>query len=81
MCLAGCTRSDVSMVVHQAATFSNDQKACHDVAVKRIRKHPLGTSEEGLAHKLCSAKGMEVHVDADFYSGFEKNNSEDPASI
>ena len=32
--LAGCTRPDISMAVHQAAKFSTDPKACHDTDVK-----------------------------------------------
>ena len=34
--LAGCTRPDASMAVHQAAAFSNNPKNSHDAAVKRI---------------------------------------------
>ena len=81
MRLTGCTRPIVSTVVRQAAKFSNEPKACHDVAVKRIRKCLLGTSEEGLIHEPDSIKGMEMCADIDFAGHFEKNNAEDPESV
>ena len=81
MCLAGYTRPDVSMAVHQATKFSNDPKLCHDVAAKRIGECLLGKSEEGLICETDPAKGMEACVDADFAGGFDKNKTEDTASV
>jgi len=79
--LAGCTRSDISMAVHQVAKFSNDPKASHDIAVKRIGKYLLGTYDKGLIYKPDNSKGLEVFVDDDFAGGFDKAVAEDPASV
>lgn len=79
--LAGCTRPDISMAVHQAAKFSNNPKACHDTAVKRIGKYLLGTEDKGLMYTPDKSKGLEIYVDADFAGGFDKSNAEDPASV
>ena len=77
-CLAGCTTPDVSMAVHQATKLSTDPKSCHDTAVKRIGKHPLGAAEDVLTHEPYDAKGLEIFIDADFSGGFDKANAEDP---
>ena len=46
--LSGCTRTDVSMAVHQAAKFSSNPRRSHDNAVKRIGKHFKGTADKGI---------------------------------
>jgi len=79
--LAGCTRPDISMAVHQAAKFSNHPKACHDTAVKRIGKYLLCTADKGLMYVPNLSEGVEVYVDADFAGNFNGNNAEDPASV
>ena len=43
-CLAGCTRPDDSMAVHQATKCSTDPKASHDTDLKRIGKCSLDTT-------------------------------------
>ena len=45
--LTGCTRPDISMAVHQVAKFSNNPKASHDAAVKRISKYLLSLKIRG----------------------------------
>ena len=79
--VAGCTRPDISMAVHQAAKFSNDPKVSYDTAVKRIGKYLLGSLDKGLIYEHDVSKGLEVFVDADFAGGFDKINAEDPASV
>ena len=79
-CLAGCVRPDTLMAVYQAAKFSTNTKACHNAAVKRIGKHLLGTSNEGLTCEPNADEGLEVFVDADFAGGFNTTNTEDPTS-
>ena len=54
------------MPANQAAKFSNDPKATHDTAVKRIGKCLLGTQDKGLELKPDVTKGLEAFVDADF---------------
>ena len=66
------------MSVHQVAKFSTNPKACHDTAVKRIGKHLLGTSYEGLMHEPNLEKCLEVFADADFAGGCNATNAEDP---
>lgn len=79
--VAGCTRPDISMAVHQAAKFSNCPKASHGTAVKRIGKYLLGSMDKGLIYEPDVGKGLEVFVDADFAGGFDKVNAEDPSSV
>ena len=76
--LAGCTRPDASMTVHQASKFWTEPKACHNAAVKLIGKYLLGTAEDCLAYELDDAKGLEIFVDVDFAGGFDTANAEDP---
>ena len=79
--LAGCTRPDMSMPVNQAAKYSNDPKAAHDTAVKRIGKRLLGTLGKGLEFKTDATKGLEVCVDADFAGACDSDASDDPTSV
>jgi len=79
--LVGCTRSNISIAVHQATKFSNVSKAYHDTAVKRINKYLLGTEDKGLVYRPDVLKGLEVFIDTDFTEGFDKANAEDPASV
>ena len=46
--LSDCTRPDMPMEAHKVANVCTNPKACHNVVVKGIGKHFLGTSDEGL---------------------------------
>ena len=78
--LAGYTRPDISMAVHQVAKFLNNPKACHDIAIKRIGKYILGTLNKSLIYRLNIQKGLEVFTDANFAGCFYKLNAENLAS-
>ena len=71
----------MSMAVHQVATFSNNPKASHNAAVKRIGKYLLSTEDKGLTYEPDNSKGLEIFVDADFTGGFDKAVAEDSASV
>ena len=71
LCLAGCTRPDISMAMHQAAKFSNNPKASCDAAAKRIDKYSPGSEDKELACKSDIEKGLEVFIDADFAGRFD----------
>ena len=75
------TRLDISIVVHYAAKFSNCLKDCHDTVVKQISKYLLETLEEGLIYQLDISKGLEIFVNANFTSTFDKLIAEDPTSM
>ena len=79
-CVAGCTRLDTLIAVHQAIIFSNNLKVSYDTAVKRIGKYLLGFLDKGLMHEPVASKGLEVFVDAEFAGGFYKVNAEHIAS-
>ena len=69
------------MAVHQVFKFSNNPKASHDTAVKRIGKYLLGIEDKGLTCEPDNSKGLEIFIDADFASRFDKAVAEDPASV
>ena len=58
------------MAVHQAAMFSNNLKNSHGTAINRIRRHPKGTTDEG----LIFAPGE------DFTGGYDKVTADEPTS-
>ena len=79
--LAGSTRPDIAFIVHQTARFANDPKISHERAIKRIGRYLKGTKNKGIILKPDKKKGIECYVDADFAGGWDKNNSEDVASV
>ena len=79
--LSGCTRTDVSMAVHQAAKFSSNPRRSHDNAIKLIGKCLKGTADKGIICKPNSQKGLKVYVDAYFAGSYDSVNAEDPASV
>ena len=79
--LAGSTRPDIAFSVHQTARFANDPKISHERAIKRIGRYLKGTKNKGIILRPDRKKGLECYVDADFAGGWDKNNSEDIASV
>ena len=78
--LAGNTRPDLLMAVHQCARFNNDPRLSHEVAVKRIGRYLQGTSTKGVLFKPDKTKGIECFVDADFAGSWQIEDSQDPIS-
>ena len=78
--LAGNTRPDLLMAVHQCARFNNDPRLSYEVAVKRIGRYLQGTSTKGVLFKPDKTKGIECFVDADFAGSWQIEDSQDPIS-
>ena len=61
--LAHATRPDVTMVVHQFATFCKNPKLSHEKSVNRIFKHLLGTRHMCIQAKTNVEAGLLAHAD------------------
>ena len=79
--LAGTTRPDIAMAVHQAAQFCIDPKLSHERAVYRIGKYLRGTRDKGIIIRPDHDKGLECFVDADFAGGWNIADAEDVSSV
>ena len=79
--LAGTTRPDISMAVHQCARFNNDPKLSHERAVKKIGRYLLDTQDKGLIYKPDTSQGLECYVDADFAGGWKDGDHDCPESV
>ena len=80
-CLAGFTRPDVSMPVHQSYKLRIYPKNSYDNAVKCTGKCVKVAKDKGLILKPILKKGQETHVDADFLCAYEKDDSEDLSTV
>jgi hypothetical protein len=69
------TRPDISCAVHQCARFSENPKAKHAEAVKRIGRYLLESQEKGLIMKPNS-EGLECWVDASHASEWSNKSAE-----
>ena len=79
--LAGTTRPDIAMAVHQAARFCIDPKLSHERAVYRLGKYLRGTADQGIIIRPDSEKGLECFVDADFAGGWNAADSDEGSSV
>ena len=79
--LAGTTRPDISMAVHQCARFCNDPKLSHERAVRRIARYLQGTRTKGLKFIVQPSKGIECYVDADFAGGWNSTEPHNPDNV
>ena len=79
--LAHATRPDVTMVVHQFATFCKNPKLSHEKSVNRIFKHLLGTRHMCIQAKTNVEAGLLAHADQDFANGQNKLNPDDLNSL
>ena len=74
------TRPDISYAVHQCARFSNDPRASHATAVKRIAKYLLGTANKGVILNPRD-HSFDCFVDADFVGNWDRVNAHvDPST-
>ena len=74
------TRLDIAYAVHQCARFSNDPKASHAAAIKRLGKYLLGTKDKGL---ILNPKdhSFDCFCDADFCGNWDRVNADvDPST-
>ena len=79
--LAGTTRPDIAMAVHQAARFVTDPRLIHERAIYRIGKYFLGSKDKGIILKPDKDKGLEYFVDADFAGGWNIMDSDSASSV
>ena len=79
--LAGTTRPDISMAVHQVARFSADPCLPHERAVKFIARYLLGNSDKGLIYKPDPSRGLECFVDADFAGAWDAEDKLNPENV
>ena len=71
--IAANTRPDISMAVHQAARYSANPKAIHEVAVKHIGRYLHHTRTKGLILRPKPDKTLNAYVDADFAGRWHQN--------
>ena len=76
--LAGSTRPDASMAVHQVARFSAHPKRSHEKGVMRIARYLRCTADFGMFYKIDLSRGIEVCVDADFAGAWSHETALDP---
>jgi hypothetical protein len=75
------TRPDILYSVHQCSRFCNNPKLSHEKAIKRIIRYLKRTPNEGIFLSPDSSKGIQCYVDADFASGWNASDCEDPSSV
>ena len=76
--LASNTRPDISFDFHQCARFTNNTKASHKTAMKRICRYLPGTKDNGLFFYPFKKLVMEFYADADFAGLWGHENSQEP---
>ena len=79
--LQGTSRPDISMATHQCARFNANQKLCHKRAVKRICKYLLDTKDKGITFRPDKTKGLECHIDAEFFGGWKNGEHLNPEAV
>ena len=65
------SRPDLSYAVNQCARFSADPRTEHSQALRRIVQYLAGNSDRGTFFNPDKARGLEVHVDADFAGNWD----------
>ena len=80
--LANNTRPDIAYAVHHCARASQDPKASHRIAVKRIGRYLKRTADKGIIYKIDKSKTtLDCYADADFAGLWGKSNPDDPVSV
>ena len=79
--LSGQTRPDILFATHQCARFMKEPKLSHKIAAKRIVRYLKRTRESGLVLRPDMSQGIKCYVDADFAGSWNKEASEDVASV
>jgi len=75
------TRPDILYSVNQCSRFCNNPKLSHEKAIKRIICYLKRTPSEGIYLCPDSSKGIQCYVDADFASGWNASDCEEPSSV
>ena len=63
-------RLEMSMAVHQTASFCNQPMLMHKKAIKLLGRYLYHTKSEGIVYNPDTSKGLECYVDADFAGGW-----------
>jgi len=79
--LAASTWPDITMAVHQSASFCADLKLCHKKAVHRIVNYLWVTKRFGIYCNIDCDKGVECFCDTDFYRTWRIDAIEDPNNV
>ena len=69
------------MATHQCARFNTNPKLFHERAVKRIFKYLIDTKDKGIMFRPDKKKGLECHVDAEFYGGWTNGKHLNPEAV
>jgi hypothetical protein len=75
--LEKASRPDISYDTHQCARFTADPRIEHGQAVRWLGRYLIGTRDKGMILRPEIGKGIEVHVDADFYGNWDKKFAHD----
>eukprot|EP00957_Ditylum_brightwellii_P179433 13669163-Ditylum_brightwellii.AAC.1 len=75
------THPEITMATHQCAQFCNNPKLSHERAVRQIMKYLSVTSDRGFIYKTDPSLGIQCYVDADFASGWNKADAENPENF
>ena len=76
--LASNTRPYISFAVHQCDRFTNNTKASHETAVKKICWYIQGTKDNGLVFNPSKTLVVDCYADAYFAGFWGHENTEDP---
>ena len=79
--LSSTTRSDISMATHQCARFCEDPKALHELGVRHLGKHFLGTKGRGIIFEPNKEKCLEYFMDAGFAGGWQNADASNPENV
>ena len=75
------TRPDISIAVHQCASFTHGPKASHEEAILRICRYLKGTKDMGLIYKPTNDLVVDCYVDADFAGLWGAEDPQDPVCV
>ena len=75
------TRPDIAFAVHQCARFTNNAKASHEEAVKRICRYLKGTQDQGMIVKPSEELKIDCYVDSDFAGLWGSEDNQDPVCV
>ena len=76
--LASSTRPDISFSVHQCARLTQNTKASHKTAVKRICRYLQGIKENGLVFNTSKKLVVDCYADVDFAGLWGHEDPQDP---
>ena len=76
--LAGNTRPDLALAVHQVARYSADPKESHGTAIKRIGRYLLKTRDKGMFIRPTDDLTLDCYADASFGGMFSVSDPNDP---